>query len=590
MEQGDRVRPRTTRPTIYGLRSVISTGHWLTTHAGVRMLLAGGNAFDATVAAVFAAAVVEPASSFSFGSEAVFTFSDARGGRLGTLCGQGGAPARATLDHFASLGLGCIPTGPGRGAPLAFTTPGMFGAALAMLSDYGTKSFAEAIEPALDYARDGIANYEYMVNRIEPAALSQFDLFPPGGSDVFFTNRRSNTPGTRMRQAALAATLTHLRDASEAAEGYRRDKIAAARRCFYTGEIARMITEEVAAVGGLLGAEDLAGFREEIEEPVSTSFQGYEIHGQSFWSQAPIMMQVLNMLESIDLVALGHNSAQYVHVLTETMKLAFADREAFYGDPDFTPIPKAGLLDKAYARARAELIDPATAARALPEPGAPWLFSGEAEQNVIPVEWADVTPSLEKLESGTTHISVVDGEGNFVAATPSGGAFSKSVFLSKLGFTLSTRSEMFNLVPGHPNCLAPGKRPRTSLVSYLVTKGGEPVMTVGCPGGDAQVQANLQIFLNTVLWKMKPQEAVEAPRFATMAVPNSFYPHTYHKGKLALEDGFDAAVIAELERRGHEITRVATCGMGATITSREAATGVLATSADPRRSCYAYGW
>ncbi|MBK5567085.1 gamma-glutamyltransferase [Ensifer sp. SSB1] len=554
------------------------------------MLLSGGNAFDAAVAAMFAAAVVEPTSSFSFGSEAVLTFSEGKSGSVGALCGQGVAPGKATPAHFAQLGMNVIPTGPGRDAPLAFTTPGMFGAALAMLSKFGTKGFGDVIEPALEYAGTGIVNYEYMASRIEPASLSQFNLFPPGGAEIFFTEGQANKAGTKLKQPALAATLSALRDAAEAAEGTREDKIAAARHCFYSGNVGKKIVAEAQKVGGLIEDSDMSAYRESFEEPVSTSFEGYEIHGQSFWSQAPVMQQTLNILEAFDLRALGHNSADYIHTVTEALKLAFADREAFYGDPKFAAVPAAGLLDKKYGRTRAKLIDLAHTSMELPDPGTPWHYSGESPQDVVPVNWSGVDGPLEKIETGTTHISVIDSDGNFVAATPSGGAFGKSVFFSELGFTLSTRSEMFNLVANHPNCLAPGKRPRTSLVSYIVTKDGQPVMTVGCPGGDAQVQANLQIFLNIVIWQMTPQEAVEAPRFSTLSIPNSFYPHNYLKGQLAIEQGFEPRVVDDLSSRGHMVVEVATCGMGATITARNNDTGVLATSSDPRRACYAYGW
>lgn len=590
MEQGDRTRPKTSRPTIYGLNSVVSTGHWLTTHAAVRMLLSGGNAFDAAVAAIFAAAVVEPTSSFSFGSEVVLTFSEGETGDVTALCGQGGAPLKATPDHFARLGMDVIPTGPGPDAPLAFTTPGMFGAALALLSRHGTKEFSDVIEPALEYAGTGIVNYEYMASRIEPASLSQFNLFPPGGADIFFTNGQSNEAGTRLRQPALATTLTMLRDAADAASGGREDRIEAARHCFYEGAVGGKIVEEARKVGGLIEGNDLRAYRESFEVPVSTAFEGYEIHGQSFWSQAPVMQQALNMLEGFDLRAMGHNSAEYVHVVSEVLKLAFADREAFYGDPNYVVVPSSGLLSKGYGHDRAKLVDRQRTSHELPQPGAPWHYSHELPQEVVSVNWGGEERPLEKVETGTTHISVIDADGNFVAATPSGGAFGKSVFLSELGFTLSTRTEMLNLVADHPNCLAPGKRPRTSLVSYIVTKDGRPVMTVGCPGGDAQVQANLQIFLNMVVWGMNPQEAVEAPRFSTLSIPNSFYPHNYLKGQLAVEAGFEQSVLDDLTGRGHKIVEVATCGMGAAITTRNNETGVLATSSDPRRSCYAYGW
>jgi gamma-glutamyltranspeptidase/glutathione hydrolase len=301
-------------------------------------------------------------------------------------------------------------------------------------------------------------------------------------------------------------------------------------------------------------------------------------------------LQALNILENFDLRSLGYNSPEYIHIVTEALKLVFADREAFYGDPNFSSIPIDGLLSKEYAAQRAKRINPETACPGLPPFGDPWSYSKlEGYVSKQPVFVDDIEADLQ-YEAGTTHISVVDQFGNFACATPSGGAFNKSVFFPQLGFALSTRSEMFNLVPGHPNCLEPGKRPRTTIINFMVSDNGAPIMTVGCPGGDAQAQANLQLLLNTILWGMNVQEAVEAPRFSTLSVPNSFYPHTYLRGQLALEHEIAETTASELARMGHKIVRVATCGMGGTVTRKKAGSSVLETSADPRRSCYALSW
>ena len=287
---------------------------------------------------------------------------------------------------------------------------------------------------------------------------------------------------------------------------------------------------------------------------------------------------------------MGYNSAKYVHVVTEALMLAFADREAFYGDPNFASVPIDGLLSKNYAQRRAQQINLESAHPGLPSYGDPWSYSDLDGRISNQPRFIEESEADLQYEAGTTHISVIDQFGNLACATPSGGAFNKSVFLSDLGFALSTRSEMFNLVEGHPNCLAPGKRPRTTIINFMVSQNKIPMMTVGCPGGDAQAQANLQLLLNTLLWGMNVQEAVEAPRFSSLSVPNSFYPHTYLRGQLALEHELDEATANELRGMGHKIVRVATCGMGGTVTRRGVGSSVLETSADPRRSCYALGW
>jgi gamma-glutamyltranspeptidase/glutathione hydrolase len=273
-----------------------------------------------------------------------------------------------------------------------------------------------------------------------------------------------------------------------------------------------------------------------------------------------------------------------VHTVTEALKLAFADRECYYGDPEFAAVPIDGLLDEAYAAQRLQGIGE-RACPELPPPGTP---SGATGVSTSPQPAAAGVP--EAAEEGTTHLAVIDGDGNMVCMTPSGGVFRKSAFAPELGCTLSTRSEMFFLDPDHPNGLQPGKRPRTTLVNYIVSKDGQPVMTFGCPGGDDQAQANLQLMLNVLVFGMDPQQAVEAPRFSTQSMPNSFYPRAYHPGVLNLETGFPDATAAALAARGHTINRVGACGTGAVITQRDPDTGILAAGADPRRPTYALAW
>ncbi len=398
----------------------------------------------------------------------------------------------------------------------------------------------------------------------------------------------------------MAATLRKLVEAEIAAEGHRAEGVRAARESFYEGQVARNIAYCSHSVGGILDIESLAGYEAKYETPIKTSFLGHEIHGQRTWTQSAVLMQAINILENFDLQSMGHNSTAYIHTVSQSLNLAFADRQAYYGDPDFAEIPIDGLLSKEYARERAALIDANTAFAETPEPGNPWKYSSttrpfrnEGDANGAQRNSQGMpTPNngISSDEVGTTHISVIDREGNMVAATPSGGSFSKSVFFPELGFALSTRMEMLNFEDDHPNRLEPGKRPRTTLINYIVSKDGVPVMTVGCPGGDHQAQANLQLILNTLLWGMNPQATVEAPRFASNNVVNSFYPHSYFPAQLAVERGIPQNIRDQLAAMGHDVVVVDGAGVGATVSKRDPDTGVLATSADPRRACYALSW
>jgi gamma-glutamyltranspeptidase/glutathione hydrolase len=294
------------------------------------------------------------------------------------------------------------------------------------------------------------------------------------------------------------------------------------------------------------------------------------------------------MLEHVDLRALGHNSPAYIHTVTEVLKLAFADRERYYGDPNYAAVPVASLLAKPYAAERVKLIGK-MASPGLPAPGQ-FASAGvtPALSNPGPARHEVATPVAS--EEGTTHLVAMDRDGNMICLTPSGGVFRKSAFVPELGCTLSTRSEMFFLDEQHPNGLQPGKRPRTTLINYLVCRNGVPVMTFGCPGGDDQAQANLQMMLNVFVFGMHPQQAVEASRFATQSMPNSFYPRTYLPGHLNLEQTFPQAVAQQLTAWGHKVSRVGACGIGAIVAERDPQSGVLMGGADPRRPTYAIGW
>jgi gamma-glutamyltranspeptidase / glutathione hydrolase len=578
----------TTRPVIAGTQGVVAAGHPLVSMAGMRMLLAGGNAFDAAVAAGFAAAVVEPTASYTLCGECVALVHDARRGATRAVSGQGVAPGLATIARFRERGLDRIPTGPGPEAHLSFTVPGAVDAYLTVLETYGTRTVGEVLAPAVQYAERGFPMYEYMHRLLGvPETRSQFDLYPPGGTAVFYPGGRAPEVGELFVQPALAGTLRRLVEAEARGRGHRVAGIAAARDRFYRGDIAATIGAFAERVGGLLRASDLARYRARLEAPLTLAFAGREIVGPSVWTQGPVLMQALAMLATLDLRAMGHNSPRYIHAVVEALKLAFADRERYYGDPEHTAVPIAELLSPAYARERASLIRMDRAAPALPPPGDP-RRGGTAPAGAG--ARAAAADAGAPIPDGTTHIAAVDRDGNMIALTPSGGVFRKSAFAPELGCTLSTRSEMFVLEDAHPNALAPGKRPRTTLVSYLISEGGVPTMTIGCPGGDDQAQADLQLVLNVLLFGMNPQQAVEAPRFSTQTLVNSFYPRVYRPGQLNVEAGIAEGTRAELRALGHTVSEIGACGIGAVVTRRDPETGVLSAGADPRRPTYALAW
>ena len=435
-----------------------------------------------------------------------------------------------------------IPTGPGEDAPLSFTVPGVVAALNSMLEKYGTKSLGEILEPAIHYADDGFPNYEYMLQRIGDQSIrDQFALFPAGGEEIFFDDGNVPEPGTLLIQKNLAMMLKQMVTSEDSRNGSRDQGIQAATDEFYQGNIAASIVDFSTKVGGILEANDLASYVPKYGKPCKTTFLGHEIHGHSTWTQGIMTFQALNILENFNLKGLGHNSPDYIHIVIEALKLCFADRDAYYGDPDYVTVPIDGLLSKKYAAEQAKRIDPKSAYPELPLPGDPWKYS----QSDAPSERTQ-TPEQGKVKTGptgnatgTTHISCIDAQG----------------------------------------------------INYIVTKDDVPVMTFGCPGGDHQAQANTQLILNSLLFGMNPQESVEAPRFATESVPDSFYPHSYYPNRVSLEEGFPSEITSALKEKGHgEIVRTATCGMGATISRREPTTGVMSTSGDPRRSCYALGW
>jgi gamma-glutamyltranspeptidase / glutathione hydrolase len=570
----------TTRPVVSGTQGVVAAGHPLVAMAGMRMLMAGGNAFDAVVAAGFAAAVVEPTASYTLMGECVALVHEAKRKRTQVVSGQGTAPALATIETFRTRGHDRIPTGPGSDAHLSFTVPGAVDAYLTILEKLGTRPLGAVLAPALAYATRGFPMYEYMHRMLAiPETRAQFALYPPGGDGVFYPGGRAPRVGELLRQPAMGGTLKKLADAARG-----RDRLAgirAARKRFYAGDVARTIGAFSERLGGLLRAKDLAGYRATFEAPVSVEFMGRTILAQGAWTQGPILLQALGTLASFDLRALGHNSPRYVHVVSEALKLAFADRERYYGDAKGVPLD--ALLAPGYLRQRAALIDLERAMREAPAAG-DVRGDGRPRASAAPTVRGD---AVAAAADGTTHIAAIDRDGNMICLTPSGGVFRKSAFAPELGCTLSTRSEMFVLEEGHPNALRGGKRPRTTLVSYMIVEDGTPTTTVGCPGGDDQAQGDLQLILNTLVFGMNPQQAVEAPRFSTQTLINSFWPRAYKPGQLNVEPGIPAATRQALSALGHNVTEMGACGIGAVVTRRDPSSGVLMAGADPRRPTYA---
>ena len=593
-EHGDVALPPTGRPVVRGIHGLVAAGHYLTAMSATRVLLNGGNAFDAAAAAGFAAAVVEPTASYSLAAEGVIMLYHAGSGRMMSLSGQGVAPGAATVDFFRQRGFDKIPTGPGPNTELSFTVPGVVDAFIQMQKAYGVKTLDETMAPAIEYAEHGFPMYDYMRRRLQGRrSVEQFRRYPPGGMDPFFPDGSPPESGQLVVQKQLATTLNKMVEAERKAGGDRSAGLQAARDEFYCGETADTIVRCSQRVGGLLSKEDLASYEAGFDEPLRTTFMGHEIYAQPTWTQGAVFLQAANILENFDLRAMGHNSPQYIHTFTEAMKLAFADRDAYYGDPEFSEVPMDALLSKEYAAERAKLIRRDTALPVLSEPGDPWRSGKSAPAPVggVPGVAEKATADMSHMsDEGTTHYAIIDAEGNMVSITPSGGAFSTSVFFPELGCALSTRSEMFYLKEGHPNGLEPGKRPRTTLVSYIVSKDRQPVMTLGCPGGDNQPQSCLQLLLNVLLFGMDPQQAVEAPRFSCWSMVFSFYPQTHSPGQLNLEAAIPSGVRRELAAMGHKILEMTTCGTGAVVTQRDPETGTLSAGADPRRTTYAIGW
>jgi gamma-glutamyltranspeptidase/glutathione hydrolase len=581
----------TYRPTVRGTRAVVAGGHPLVAEAGMRILHRGGNAVDAGVAATFAASVIE-FSHFGFGGEVPVIIKLA-GKAVITINGQGQAPALATREFFEKQ-----PTGqsevrgrgqgkiPGTG-PLAATVPGVLDAMIVALDQFGTMKLGDVLQPAIDLAEAfPIDELRVTYIRNTRSIIEQW----PETRDVFLPNGQAPKVGDIFVQKNLANSLRELVAAEQKnAKRGRHAALLAARDHFYRGPLGNRYCDAIEKAGGLLRTSDLAKFGADLDKPTKTEFHGYEVYKVGFWSQGPVMLQALNLLESYDLKALKHNSPDYIHTLTEAIKLAFADRDRWYGDPFFVKVPGAELLSKDYAAMRRALIDPKTASLEQ-RPGDPINKKSLARL----ISLADIGPSeIPEAEraNDTTCVNVIDAQGNVFSATPSG-AWLPCFIAGDTGIPISSRLQSFLLTPGHPNELQPGKRPRITLSPTLVLKDGQPFAALSTPGGDNQDQALLQVLLNVIEFGMNPQEAVEAARFDSQHFVSSFDDHKFNPGLLVLEQRFGDAVFADLKARGHklEVRPDFSPTAAPTIVIFDPRTKLIQAGADVRRGRYAIGW
>ena len=602
----------TFRPVVRGRRGVVAGGQPLSVEAGMRILQHGGNATDAGVATILAASVIE-FSHFSFGGEVPILIK-LKGKDVSVIEGMGTAPAKATREFFVNRakqrGADTTATAPDSSAtqradaegttypeakpglipstgPLAATVPAVLDACVTALDKFGTKSLAEVMQPAIELA-DGFPIDELRVNYITTRApiFSQW----PDAQRIFLPNGQVPKVGDVFVQTDLARTLRAI--AATEKQNARRGRHAAlmaARDYFYRGPIAKRIGDYMQTHGGLLAASDLAGWHATVGAPTKTNYRGYEIYKTGFWAQGPMMLETLNVLEGFDLKKLGQNSPEYIHTVTEALKLGFADRDRFYGDPNFVKIPTEQLLSKHYASMRRRLIDDRRASLDQ-RPGDPANMKPLLASATTISYNAEPLPEILKAND-TTCVNVIDKDGNMFSATPSG-AWLPAVVAGDTGVLMGQRLQSALTDPNSPNVVAPGKRPRITLTPTLILKDGQPFMVLSTPGGDNQDQALLQVMLNIIEFGMNPQEAVEAPRFDTQHFVSSFDNHEFLPGSLNVESRIPADVISQLKARGHKIKIQSGWGTGSspTVILYDAKSGVISCGADPRRGRYAVAW
>ncbi|MGO9895823.1 MAG: gamma-glutamyltransferase family protein [Bryobacteraceae bacterium] len=577
-----------------GTRGAIAGGSEYATEAGMRMFVAGGNAVDAGIAALFAAATAE-FSHIGWGGEAPILVRT-KAGKVYAIAGVGTMPKLGTADFYRSHELGADeivdPPSPHGlkdwvpvAGPLAALVPGMVDAALVTLREFGTMSFSQTVEPAIELA-DGFPLDEFRVNSIIDSERFLKDW--PASAKTFLPGGRMPRLGDIFHQPELARTLRSMAEVEKKAraDGAGREKaLDAVRDYFYRGDIARRIGAFSETNGGLLRYQDMAAFHVEPEEAVSTTFQGYTVYKPGFWSQGPSMIEALNILDGFDLAGMKLNSAPYIHTLAEALKLAYADRDTYYGDPRFNRIPAERLLSKEYGAARAKLIGHDASLEFRPgdvEPNPP------KHPSLSAIARHKIDDAL--LAKDTTCVDAIDKDGVVISITPSG-AWMPTFLAGDTGIALTQRAQSFLLVPGHPNELAPGKRPRVTLSPTLVVGPGRNILALSTPGGDNQDQALLQVLLNAIMFGMNPENAVEAPRFQSEHLVSSFDNHAMDPGKLLVDERTPDAVVAELKQRKHIVEMRTRYASGAApVMIRLYPSGLIEAGADPFYYRAAQSW
>jgi gamma-glutamyltranspeptidase/glutathione hydrolase len=595
-EPGPR-RASSLRPAVMGPHGAVSTGHPLTTAAAFEILLKGGNAFDAGVTSLLVGGVLEQ-DLYSLGGEALVLVYPRREGKVTSIVGQGWAPRAVDVDWYVSRGK----TLEGAGLDPA-VVPGALHAALTVLEKWGTMSFADVARRAIQYAAQGFPLRNSTAHGIE-RQLEFFKGWPDNQRYWLKPDGSPYKPGETIKLPTLARTLTRMVEAERAVRRKGRGAgIVAARDRFYKGDIAKDMVAFLQKHGAPFDASDFAEFHARIEEPASVNYRGYTVYKHSFTSQGPVLLQALNILENFDLRAMQHDSADYIHTIIEAMKLAYADRDTYYADTAFVRVPAEGLLSKAYAKERAALIDPKAASRSFIA-GDPLRFDSRVKEwkyarfNILDGTKLTVSDLLDSagVVKDTTHMAIVDKDGNVFDATPSGGWVPGAVILGDTGIGMSVRGEQFWLDKTMANQIRPRARPRYTLTPSLVFRGDTPLMALGTPGGDNQDQTIMQALLNVVEfwdeWYPNLHHALEWPRFQTLHFHGSFWPHTAGFNKLNLEATIPDEVFDELKARGHDVSRIRPYGMSGCATSVliDPATQNRFAGADPRRDCYAIAY
>src|SRR5437660_1683611 len=564
------------RPAIAVTRHAISAGHYLAATAGFDILQAGGNAVDAGCAAGIALGVLQSDLVDVAGVAPIMIYL-AEKEEVVTIAGLGPWPKALDPQLFVRAHGGKIPKG-----VLRTVVPAAPDAWITALRRYGTMSFGDVAAAATRLAREGFPMYPLMA-----ASLKRHEADHrawPSTAAIFLPNGRSPEPGEVFRQTDLAASLQYMADEEKAAASRGREAgLEAARDAFYRGDIAKKIVAFMKEQGGLLSAEDLADYHTPVGPAERCRFGDLEVFTCGAWCQGPVLLQTLALLEGTDVKGLGHNSANYVHHLTEALKLAFADREAYYTDPAFGQVPLPTLISSEYAAERKKLIDPNKAWPEMPPPGE--LGAAAARLRA--------SPPNPNPEPDTSYVCAADRWGNLFSATPSDGSYG-SPMVPGTGLIPSSRGSQSRPDPRHPAGVAPGKRPRLTPNPALAIKGnGEQFFPFGTPGGDVQSQAMLQVLLNVFVHGQDVQSAIENPRFASYSYPSSFSPYDYYPGRLSLEGRYPEEVTAELARRGHQVERwpdwIWLAGAVCAIRSNPSR-GLIEAGADPRRAAYALGW